>query len=104
VGGLDPNLCPVTPAQPPVGEGGRLAIGGRGLVGDYSTRTVTDSLGTLVTTFANRTHVSLCLPLGAWPSGQEQCLAAWQSDPRQTSRVVRLKLLFVPYNAAVVNR
>jgi Cft2 family RNA processing exonuclease len=49
VGGLDPNLRPVTPAQPPVG-GGQLAIGGRGLVGNYSTRTAADSLGTLVTT------------------------------------------------------
>jgi hypothetical protein len=54
VGGLDPNLCPVTPAQPPMGEGGRLAIGGRGLVGDHSTRSVADSLGTLVTSLNER--------------------------------------------------
>lgn len=57
MGGPDPNLCPVTPAEPPVGDGGRLAIGGRGLVGDYSTRTAVDSLGTLVTNFATGTYV-----------------------------------------------
>lgn len=57
MGGPDPNLYPVTPAEPPVGDGGRLAIGGRGLVGDYSTRTAVDPLGTLVTNVANGTYV-----------------------------------------------